>query len=120
MAEIQVLKIPPPYGLAEKDQMFNRWLLELTGILSKQGGIDADAINGAQASVAALTEQVAALTQTVVLLQRSFNLINARLSSQTTVPIAGQGQDEDWIAVTTGGGKGVYVKKSGAWVLIAS
>lgn len=117
---IQVLKIPPPYGLAADDQMFNRWLLELTGILAKQGGIDADAINGTQASVAELQTQIEALQRTINLLQQSTSIVNGRLTSGTVAPVPTQGNNGDWYASTVTG-KGVYVKNAaGTWVLVAS
>lgn len=42
------LKIPPPPYLAVEDKFpgFNRWLLEVTSILTNQGGIDPSEVTG--------------------------------------------------------------------------
>ena len=39
-------KIPPPPPIATSNPEFNRWLLELTSILSDEGGIDPSEVTG--------------------------------------------------------------------------
>lgn len=60
-----VKKIPPPIGIAEKDQILNRWLVELTNILNAGGTIDPNDVDGLPAlilQVAVLAVQVFSLS----------------------------------------------------------
>lgn len=136
-------KIPPPPPIASEDPAFNRWLLELTSILSDTGDIDPGSISGYPAlllqvaantaSIASLTSRVGVVETSVSALQVAVSALTARVTSTesaiTTLqarnqvfngapaPTAGIGIDGDWYAAT-GVTKHVYVKVAGAWVQI--
>lgn len=73
-------KIPPPPPIASGDvasfiqslPAFNRWLLELTGILAASGGIDPNTIDG----FAELQNQVEQNTADIVTLQGEVGTLN--------------------------------------------
>jgi hypothetical protein len=138
-----VLKIPPPPPIANQDQAFNRWLLEITAILSAGGDIDPGSIAGldaAFAQIAVNTANIAALQGTtggqsaailalqasVVSLTASIATINGQittLSSRAQVlngagaPAAGLGSVGDWYGDTTL--LHIYIKTGAAtWTFI--
>ncbi len=121
--------------------MLNRWLLELTSILSADGNVDPDNINvlpeAVQANTAAiqsLSNQVAALNTRVTSIEVSLYSLDARMSAAESAivqlqnlprvysgagaPSGGIGRDGDWYAQTTFP-FGVNVKVGGAWVLVS-
>ena len=134
-----VLKVPPPPPLANMDQAFNRWLLELTGILNAQGEIDPStvvglpdayvqigdnstdintlfaAINAQNFVINALNAQVTALNSQVAVLNARAQIFNG-----TADPVAGLGSDNDWYARTDSPNRGIFVKLAGAWVRVTA
>lgn len=131
------LKIPPPPPLANVDQAFNRWLLELTSILANSGGLSPDAIDGYPAlvlqvaasaaaitilqgqvggqsgSIAALQAQVTTLTLDLAAADNNITILLARPQVLNGVvdPAAGLGNVDDWYANTIGAaGHRIFVK----------
>lgn len=137
-------KIPPPIPLTGPEwQTFNRWLLELTSILSNEGGINPDEVAG----LPELFTQVATNTADIIVLeagqtgqggdiatlQTDVATINgeiATINGQITTlsnraqvlngagaPAAGLGSVNDWYANIGGGvGARIYVKTAvGTW-----
>ena len=115
-----VIRIPPPPRFAQQDPEFNRWLIELTSLISQDGGINADEITGLQQSVAELENQIMDLQQADRILRIGINTLALRLQNGTSKPPDTYGNDGDWFGVTAGPQRGVHVKVAGAWVLIAS
>jgi hypothetical protein len=115
MAVSGSLKLPPPVGIAVKDPVFNRWLLEVLAVLASAGGIDPTKIQGWNelvADTAQNTSNIAALQLTVSQLQAQ-----PRLWSGTTVPANTLGKNTDWYYNTTGAaGARLYIKSAGTWV----
>ena len=136
------LKIPPPPQLTGPEwQSFNRWCLELTSILSNQGGIDPTEVTGLPAIITQVgtnTTDIATLetgqggqgTEITILQSNVATLggeiatINGQVTSLenrnqvlhgTAAPVA-LSADGDWFADTTA--KHIYVQVAGAWVLI--
>lgn len=137
-------KIPPPPQFTGPEwQSFNRWLLEVTAVLSNTGGINPDQVDG----LTALFAEVAVNTADIAGLEGSsggqaasiatlFGLVNgltisiATINGQITtlsargellfgagVPAAGLGKVNDWYGDTAGGvGARVFIKKVvGVW-----
>lgn len=131
-------KIPPPQLLTGPQyEGFNRWLLELTSILSNEGGITPDEVTGLPAVITQVgtnTANITALQGTtggqgsaITVLQGEITVINGEITTingQLTtlgaraqvlngvgVPGAGLGNVNDWYA-NIGGGAGarIYVK----------
>lgn len=142
------LKIPPPPYFAVEKLLpgFNRWLLEMTSILSNQGGIDPSEVTGLSAVITQVgtnTTNITALEGTtggqgtdIATLQGDITTINGEISTingQITslsarnqvlngagVPNAGLGNNGDLFLNNTGGsGTRLYGKIAGAWVAIA-
>lgn len=135
-------KIPPPPQFTGPEwQTFNRWLLELTSILSNQGGINPDEVTGLPDTIAQVATNTADLlaveaTQAgqavdVALLQASdatntaaIATINGQITSLGAraqvlngvgAPAAGLGNVNDWYANIGGGvGARIYVKTAAA------
>lgn len=129
-------KVPPPVGLATKDPVFNRWLLELTSILNSAGQVDP----GSVAGLAALTIQVTAQGTAITTLNGEVTTLNgevatlngevatlngevATLQANAVVhngvgaPAAGLGAVNDWYANVGGAvGARIYIKTApGVW-----
>lgn len=128
---------PPPYFAGPEWEGFNRWLLELTSILSNQGGINPEEVTGLPAvitQVGANTAGIAALGLTVAgqggdinsletsvtTLQGDIVTINGQLTTlgaRAQVlngiidPAPGLGSVNDWYANTVGAaGHRIFVK----------
>lgn len=135
-------KIPPPPPIASMDPAFNRWLIELTSILSDNGGIDPGSVDGLQAlqlQVAGLISQVAAINLTIGSINGQIAIINGQVAALDTrmtaaeaaivalqlraqvfngtgPPPGGLGADNDWYFNTSGGaGARLYIKLSTVW-----
>lgn len=137
-----VQKLPPPPPIANADPAFNRWLVEITAILSSGGGIDTNQIAGFSAlrnTVATHATQISSLTSRVTIAEGSISALTSRVTTAegsisalqgsvaslstrsqvlngTAAPSAGTGANGDWFADTTA--KHIYVKVSGSWVLV--
>jgi len=136
MATPVLSRVPPPPVLAVNDPAFNKWLIDLTNFInSGGGGIDPSLIPGYNAlvatvnlhttqissltvNVAANTSHIATLTTNVATLNTNVAALNARpiVRNGTVAPGAGLGGNNDWYADTVA--KHIYVKVTGAWVLI--
>jgi len=131
-------KIPPPPDLTGPQwQSFNRWLLEVTSVLSNEGGIDPSEVTGLTqlfADVAANTAailslsggqfgqglQIAALQNDVLNLATSIATINGQITTLSArpqvrsgvgAPAAGLGSVNDWYANIGGAvGARIYIK----------
>lgn len=132
-------KIPPPPQLTDPDwQAFNRWLLEVTSVLSNEGGINPDEVTGLPGlfiAVAGNTADIVTLEAaqgdqagSIAALQTQVNnidgteipAINGQLTSLGAraqvlngagAPGAGLGNVNDWYANIGGGvGARIYVK----------
>lgn len=137
-------KIPPPPPFAGPEwQTFNRWLLELTSILSNEGGIDPNEVTGLPAALAQILlntanitalqggqsgqgAQITALQASVIALTASIATVNGQITSLNArgellfgagVPAAGLGKVNDWYGDTAGAvGARIFVKKAvGVW-----
>lgn len=111
--------IPPPPRFAQQDPEFNRWLVNLISFISTQGGIEAQQIQGIQSLLAAQQAQIEDLTRRLQLTNSAVAVLGNRLTFGTVAPVSTIGDNGDWYASTLTG-KGVYVKQSGSWVLVAS
>jgi hypothetical protein len=136
------LKLPPPPPIATGNPQFNRWLLEITSILSAAGGIDPSQIPGysaLQAQVAALESTTGGQGSSISLLQLEVNAnsssistlfsdvasINSELTTLGANAVVHSGaaapvalfNNGDWYAKTGAPGH-IYVQVAGAWVLI--
>jgi hypothetical protein len=139
------LKIPPPPYFAVEDQFpgFNRWLLEVTSVLTNQGGIDPSEVAGLPelilqvgtntADIATLEggqgDQAAAIVVLQgddIILFDNIGTINGQLTTLgargellfgTGAPAAGLGKVNDWYGDTAGAvGSRVWIKKAvGVW-----
>ncbi len=137
-------RVPPPPNLAINDPALNKWLIDLTAFInSGGGGIDPALIPGYDALIATvnalsiqvanntidiaantsdigtLNSEVAALTANVATNTADIATLTARnvVLNGTAVPGAGLGNDGDWYAKTSATAH-IYVKVTGAWVLI--
>ncbi len=136
------LKIPPPPQFTGPEwQSFNRWLLEVTSILSNTGGINPDEVTGLPqlfTQVATNTTDITNLeggqsgqAAEILALQGNIGTINgeiATINGQLTTlgaraqvyhgtadPAAGFGNVDDWFANTAGGaGHRIFVKTGAA------
>jgi hypothetical protein len=137
-------KIPPPPQFTGPEwQSFNRWLLEVTSVLSNEGGIAAsevegllsayadiaqntvDIINlqgttgGQAADIFALQVAVAGLAASIATINGQITTLSARgeLLFGAGVPAAGLGKVNDWYGDTAGAvGARVFIKKAvGVW-----
>jgi hypothetical protein len=136
-------KIPPPPPIASTDPAFNRWLLELTSILSDAGGIDpanidgftalqnqveanSAAISALQTTTGGQSADIAALEAQVTTLTGNISTINGQITSLSArgellfgagAPAAGLGKVNDWYGDTAGAaGARVWIKKAvGVW-----
>ena len=136
-------KVPPPPPIAQFDPAFNRWLHDLQAFINEGGGtIDpglipgyneliatvntqTTEINSLLVNVASLTSSVATLTTHVNTLNTAVTTLAGRVTTLEARPIirngivapgAGLGANGDWYADTVA--KHIYVKVTGAWVLI--
>lgn len=131
-------KIPPPPQLTGPEwQLFNRWLLEVTSIISNEGGINPDQVDGLpalfvevagnttditnlQGGQAASDADIVTLQNNVVAINAALGVINGQLTTLGAraqvfngvgAPAAGLGNVNDWYANIGGGvGARVYVK----------
>lgn len=139
-----VQKIPPPPQLTGPEwQAFNRWLLEVTSVLTNEGGIDPAEVTGLPAlfvtvagqalSIAALAltqgsqggdittlqGQVAAINISIATINGQITTLGARgeLLFGAGVPAGGLGKVNDWYGDTAGAvGARVFIKKAvGVW-----
>lgn len=128
MAVSGSLRLPPPVGIADKDPLFNRWLLEVLSVLSAAGGIDPTQIvgwNELVASVATNASNVLALENNFLALQNLFTTQQAQVValqqqaqvfSGTGAPAGGLGKNTDWYYNLAGAvGARLYIKVAGAW-----
>ncbi len=136
-------KMPPPPPVAKLDPALNRWFLDLQSFINSGGGtIDPSLIPGYDALIAQVNLQttqinsllvnVAANTSSIHSLQASIVTINTSIATLATLvanltarpivrngtaaPGAGLGNNGDWYADTNN--LHIYVKVTGAWVLI--
>lgn len=133
-----VQKIPPPPQFTGPEwQSFNRWLLEVTSILSNTGGINPDQVDGLtalfaevavnttdittlQSGQAGQAGDISALQASIVSLQGQITTINGQITTLSArgevlngvgAPAAGLGKVSDWYANIGGGvGARIYVK----------
>lgn len=130
---------PPPLFTGPQWEGFNRWLLELTSILSSAGDIDPSTVIGlldAYAQIAQNTSDISSLGSQLTGVNQSISQLSIDISNlalRTTilearaqirngagVPSAGLGNDGDLYLNNTGGaGTRLYGKIGGAWVSIA-
>lgn len=143
-----VQKLPPPPQFAGNEwQQFNRWLVELTGVLANNGGIDPAAVDGLPAlaaqvetnttdivslqgvtggqsgAIAALQSDVATNTAAIAALAGTVTTLAARAQAfnGTTDPAAGLGVVGDWYGRTDAGNRAVWVKTGAAtWTRIST
>jgi hypothetical protein len=136
------LKIPPPPQLTGPEwQSFNRWLLEVTSILTNQGGIDPSEVAGLPeliVQVGTNTTDITALESgqggqaadiltlqgDTVILFDNIATINGQLTSLgaraqvyhgVADPAPGFGDVDDWFANTAGAaGHRIFVKTGAA------
>ncbi len=136
-------KMPPPPPVAKLDPALNRWFLDLQAFINSGGGtIDPSLIPGYDALIAQVNLQTtqinsllvntAANTASIHTLQTSVTTLNnsvatlatsvANLTARpivrngTAAPGVGLGNNGDWFADTNN--LHIYVKVTGAWVLI--
>lgn len=124
-----VQKVPPPTGIATKDPVFNRWLLELTAILNSAGEIDPGSIAGLAALVIQVAAQGAAITALqgqVTALQTTVGTHTGQIAALTAraqvfrgagAPAAGLGSVNDWYGDVAGAvGARIFIKTAvGVW-----
>lgn len=130
-------KIPPPPPIAANDPAFNRWLLELTSILSNEGGITPDEVTGLPAvitqvgvnttnitalqgttggqggQIATINGEITVINSEIVTINGQLTTLGARAQplNGVGVPGAGLGNVGDWYANIGGGvGARIYVK----------
>lgn len=141
-------KIPPPTfltgdGKAPNWQAFNRWLLEVTSVLSNEGGIAASEVEGLLAAYAdiaqnaadilavqidtgsnsvaigLLSAQITTLTNNIATINGQITTLSARgeLLFGAGAPAAGLGKVNDWYGDTAGAvGARIWIKKAvGVW-----
>ena len=137
-------KIPPPPQFTGPEwQSFNRWLLEVTSVLSNTGGINPDQVDGLTAlfaEVAVNTADINTLEATtggqgaaigflqseITTLQGNVATINGQITTLSArgellfgagVPAGGLGKVNDWYGNTAGAvGARVFIKKApGVW-----
>lgn len=137
-------KIPPPPQLTGPQwQAFNRWLLEVTSIISNEGGIDPTEVTGLPAlftqvdtntsDIAVLetgqgnqSSLISTLLVQLLALQASIATINGQITTLSSrgellfgagAPAAGLGKVNDWYGDTAGiAGARVFIKKAvGVW-----
>ncbi len=142
-------KIPPPTfftGNANQPpdwQAFNRWLLEVTSVLSNTGGIAASEVEGllaAYVEIATQAAQIVALQGTtgdqnaaiidlqnnIITIFNALAVINGQITTLSArgellfgagAPAAGLGKVNDWYGDTAGAvGARIYIKKAvGVW-----
>lgn len=140
-------KLPPPPPIANQDQAFNRWLLEITSILSSAGGIDPNSIVGLpeviaesaantlaigvlDATVSNQGDRINTLESNIDTLQSEIVAINGQLTALgaraqvlngAVDPAPGLGNVNDWYANTAGAaGHRIFVKTGAAtWTAFA-
>lgn len=141
-------KIPPPNFLTGPGQPpdwqgFNRWLLEVTSILSNEGGINPEEVDGLPqlfvdvadnttaiaglaintgnnaAAIGVLSGQITVLSNAIATINGQITSLSARgeLLFGAGVPAAGLGKVNDWYGDTAGAvGARIYIKKAvGVW-----
>lgn len=128
---------PPPFFSGPEWQAFNRWLIELTSILSNEGGIDPNQVTGLPAlfievtgntsDIAALqtaqggqATQIAAIQTHLTTIDNEITTINGQITALgargeilngVVDPAAGLGKVNDWYANTAGAaGHRIFVK----------
>lgn len=134
---------PPPQFTGPEWQSFNRWLLEVTSVLSNTGAIAASEVEGLLAAYAEIALQAAdivalqgttgsqaaditALAASIAALDASITTINGQITTLSArgellfgagPPAAGLGKVNDWYGNTAGAvGARVYIKKAvGVW-----
>lgn len=112
-------KIPPPPQIASQFPELNRWFVEIQSILSNNGGIDPDQLNGLEQGFAEIENQIVDLQRSISILQLGLQTTNQRLRNSPTLLADSIGVDGDWLAVTATGARGVYVKVASVWVKVA-
>lgn len=130
---------PPPKFTGPEWQAFNRWLVELTSILSSSGDIDPGSIPGYNAlaqdvanlnnttgnqgaAITAMQTQIVALTLALATANASITTLASRAqvfngALGAGVPSNAIGADSDWFYNRTGAaGNRLFIKLAGAWV----
>lgn len=142
-------KIPPPTfftgapGQEPDWQGFNRWLLEVTSVLSNEGGIDPTEVTGLpllfsqvatntgditalQGTTGGQAAQIVALQNHDTVLDGEITTINGQITTLSVrgallfgagAPAAGLGKVNDWYGDTAGAvGARIWIKKAvGVW-----
>lgn len=139
-----VRKIPPPPMFTTQEfQAFNRWLLEVTSVLSNEGDIAASEVEGLLTAYGDILQnsldidtletgqtgqagEITDLQADIVILTDAIAAINGQITTLSArgellfgagAPAAGLGKVNDWYGDTAGAvGARVWVKKAvGVW-----